>query len=84
MSQKRRKNRQSKILREVIRMLQQRKGEWPSIAVDVDETYSWLTKLAQGEIPNPSVNKIEPLYLYLLRSRPTPRQSRSAVSATNA
>lgn len=71
------------MLREVIRMLQQRKGDWPAIAADVDETYSWLTKLAQGDIPNPGVNKVEPLYLYLLRSRPANRQPRLAVSRPN-
>lgn len=82
MNVKRRKNKQSRMLRDVIRMLQERKGEWPAIADEVNETYSWLTKLAQGDIPNPSVNKIEPLYLYLLRSRQAPRQPRTAVSPT--
>lgn len=50
----------------VLAELQARKGEWPEIAKAMEPDrwqsyYSWLTKLAQGRIPDPSVNKIQRL-----------------------
>lgn len=44
--------------------LQARKGAWPAVARETDLDYSWLTKLAQGRIPDPSVNKIQRLADY--------------------
>lgn len=54
------------ILEFVISELKARKGRWPSIAKDMEPDgwqsyYSWLTKLAQGQIPDPSVNRIQRL-----------------------
>lgn len=42
------------------------KGSWPAIAKQIEPEawqsyYSWLTKLAQGRIPDPGVNKIQRL-----------------------
>jgi hypothetical protein len=53
------------ILQDVIDALNARKGDWPKIAADNDVSYSWLTKLAQGKIPNPGVTTVERLYLFL-------------------
>ena len=53
------------LLQQVINELQRRKGDWVSIAQEAEVSYSWITKLAQGKIPNPSVVTIERLYLIL-------------------
>lgn len=50
----------------VLKELQARKGCWKAIAREIepgapDAYYSWLTKLAQGTIKDPSVNKIQRL-----------------------
>lgn len=64
--------------------LQSRKGQWREIARQIDpETpesyYSWLTKLAQGTIPNPSVNRIQRLYDYFgIGAGDTPQPEREA------
>lgn len=57
------------MLTEVLEHLSARKGKWREIArfmdpVTPDSYYSWLTKLAQGTIRDPSVNKIQRLYDY--------------------
>lgn len=49
------------LLAYVMRELRTRKGSWPSVARDTKLDYSWLTKLAQGKIDDPSVNKIQRL-----------------------
>lgn len=54
------------LLEFVLGELQDRMGTWLQIskAMDPDNWrrhYSWLTKLAQGKIPDPSVNKIQRL-----------------------
>lgn len=51
----------------VLETLAARKGQWREISrqidpVSPDSYYSWLTKLAQGTIREPSVNKIQRLY----------------------
>lgn len=51
----------------VLAQLEARKGSWPLIAKAIEPDswesyYSWLTKLAQGRIPDPSVNKIQVLF----------------------
>jgi len=49
------------ILEYVLTELRDRKGYWPAIAARTKLQYSWLTKLAQGGIPEPGVNKIQKL-----------------------
>lgn len=56
----------------VLENLAARKGTWREISrqldpVAPDSYYSWLTKLAQGTIREPSVNKIQRLYDYFQR-----------------
>lgn len=50
----------------VLAELQKRRGTWPAIAKEIEPEswesyYSWLSKLAQGRIPDPGVNKIQRL-----------------------
>jgi hypothetical protein len=52
------------LLNYVRRQLHDRKGEWPKIAKKTQLDYSWITKLAQGRIPDPGVNKVEKLADY--------------------
>lgn len=54
----------------VLRELQARKGGWPDIAKAIEPNswgsyYSWLSKLAQGAIPDPGVRKIQRLADYM-------------------
>ena len=54
------------LLAYVLNELESRRGTWPAIAKAVEPDswesyYSWLTKLAQRRIPDPSVNKIQTL-----------------------
>lgn len=70
------------ILKFVLLKLDERKGTWPDIsramAPDAWESYySWLTKLAQGRIPDPGVNKIQALADYL-RSLEEPKRRKAA------
>ena len=67
------------ILEFVLSELAVRKGAWPSICRAIepeasDSYYSWLTKLAQGRIPDPGVNKIQELADYL-RANPLEKVS---------
>lgn len=57
------------ILPYVLDELKGRKGQWPAIAKNTELEYSWLTKLAQGRIPDPSVNKIQRLADYFRANR---------------
>lgn len=50
-----------KLLDYVLKQLQANKGSWPTIARITELDYSWLTKLAQGKIDDPSVRKIQRL-----------------------
>lgn len=54
------------MLQVVLAELQKRKGRLPDICVALPEIdYSWLSKLTQGRIKDPSVNKIQALYDHL-------------------
>jgi hypothetical protein len=57
------------ILQFVLAELGARKGSWRDIARtlepdDMESYYSWLSKVARGSIPDPSVNKIQRLADY--------------------
>lgn len=49
----------------VIAELQRRKGEWRAIAEAIQVSYSWIEKLARGEIQNPGIRTIERLHDHL-------------------
>lgn len=53
------------MLERVIRGLQSRKGQWRSIAEASGVSYSWLAKVAQGHIKNPSIRQLESVDSYL-------------------
>lgn len=49
----------------VLAELSERKGTWPEICNTVPGIdYSWLSKLANGQIPDPSVRRIQRLADY--------------------
>ncbi len=68
------------MLQAVLAELQKRKGRLPDICAAVPEIdYSWLSKLTQGRIKDPSVNKIQALYDHLFevkRSAAEPAEAR--------
>lgn len=41
--------------------LESSKGTWPSVCEQTGLDYSWLTKFAQGKIPNPGYAKVSAL-----------------------
>ncbi len=54
------------MLQSVLAGLRARKGRLPEICAAVPGIdYSWLSKLTQGRIKDPSVNKIQALYDHL-------------------
>lgn len=56
---------QSEMLAEVRQMLEQQRGSWQEICADLHISYHWLTKMVQGQISNPGINKVEQLHKYL-------------------
>lgn len=46
-------------------MLKQRKGEYVKFSKQHELNYNWLKKFSGGFIPNPSVLKMEQLYIAL-------------------
>ena len=53
------------MLERVIRGLQAEKGNWRGIADACGVSYSWLCKVAQGHIKNPSIRQLEAVDSYL-------------------
>lgn len=53
------------MLERVVRGLQARKGQWKVIATACGVSYSWLAKVAQGHITNPSIRQLEAVDSYL-------------------
>lgn len=39
----------------LIASAQRHKGDWVALAAESGVSYSWLTKFAQGHIPNPGI-----------------------------
>lgn len=53
------------MLERVIRGLQNCKGNWRAVAEASGVSYSWLCKVAQGHIKNPSIKQLEAVDSYL-------------------
>lgn len=45
------------------------KGTWPKVCEDTGLDYSWLTKFAQGKIPNPGYTKVSVLSKHFVKTR---------------
>lgn len=60
----------STMLAEVKDSLARAKGDWHQICDQLDISYSWLCKVAQGQIKSPGVNEIERLHKYLAARYP--------------
>lgn len=41
--------------------LNNNKGTWPAVCEETGLDYSWLTKFAQGKIPNPGYQRVDAL-----------------------
>jgi len=55
---------------EVLLSLERRKGEWKRIADESGVSYSWISKFANGHIPNPGFQTLVGLRDYLVRTDP--------------
>lgn len=53
------------LLQRTIDLLERDKGNWPQTAAETGLGREWLSKLSQGAIDDPGVNKIEKLHAYL-------------------
>lgn len=72
------------MLAAVLAELTKRKGRLPDVCKAVPGVdYSWLSKLVQGRIKDPSVNKIQSLYDYLFNvTRPAAQGDTPPVEVT--
>lgn len=48
-------------------LLEQRRGDWHGIATGSNVSYSWLSKFANGRIPNPGLVTLRELHQYLTK-----------------
>ena len=53
------------LLQDTRTLLDVHRGRWPTIGADVCVSYSWLSKLARGEITNPTILRLQRLHDYL-------------------
>lgn len=60
----------------VLQLLSSRRGEWKEIAVGSGVSYSWLSKYANGHIPNPGFGTLKRLHAYLSGAPAVPEQAR--------
>lgn len=49
-----------------LRMLESRRGQWVAVCQATGLNYSWLTKLAQGQITNPTIQRLQTLHDHLV------------------
>lgn len=56
------------LMKQTLLLLEERAISTDIIAKDTALPFFWLRKFRQGHTPNPSVNRIEVLYKYLIRS----------------
>lgn len=54
------------LLAVTLQLLERHRGRWPGICAATGLSYSWLTKLAQGLIRNPSFLRLQRLHEHLL------------------
>jgi len=55
---------------QVRELLESRRGEWPAIAEGSNVSYSWLSKFANGHIPNPGLVTLRELHQFLTKQVP--------------
>ena len=60
---------------ELLCLLNERKGDWQRVARTAGVSYSWLTKFAQGRIPNPGYMTLKRLHSALLLGDPKTREA---------
>ena len=46
-------------------LLERHRGRWPAASVSTRVSYSWVCKLARGEISNPTIQRLQRLHDYL-------------------
>lgn len=51
----------------VLRLLDARRGDWQALAAKAGVSYSWLSKFANGHIPNPGFATLTKLHNELSR-----------------
>jgi transcriptional regulator with XRE-family HTH domain len=61
----------------VLRKLEERKGDWQAVASASGVSYSWLSKFANGHIPNPGYATLT----RLCKALHSPELAKSTISA---
>lgn len=49
--------------------LERRRGDWQTVAVAAEVSYSWLSKFVNGHIDNPGYETLKRLHTYLQSSK---------------
>lgn len=52
--------------------LEQRKGDWQTVAKESGVSYSWISKFMNGHIDNPGFTTLKELHSYLTRGADAP------------
>lgn len=56
---------------EVRRLLEERRGIWPAIAVKAGISHSWISQFVRNRIPNPGYLTLKQLHAVLEKTAPT-------------
>jgi len=54
------------LLQDTRDLLERHRGRWPAVGVRAGVSYSWISKLARGEISNPTIQRLQRVHDYLL------------------
>lgn len=55
----------SKMMTRAVELLRQRKGQFQEIATECDVSYSWVSKVSQGQLPDAAAGRLERLIAHL-------------------
>lgn len=54
------------LLHDTRELLERHRGRWPVVCAAAGVSYSWVSKLARGEISNPTIQRLQRVHDYLL------------------
>lgn len=58
--------------------LEQRRGDWQTIARESGVSYSWISKFVNGHIPNPGFTTLKDLHGYLVKQQAADAEPKAA------
>ena len=66
------------LLSRTLELLSEFKGSWREISDETGIPYDWVSKVGQGVIKDPGVNRTENLYRHLLKLKKKRQKERAA------